>query len=395
MTKLPLQLAALTLALALAGCGRAVTRGAAALDPAGASAVKKIAIMPVTYGYTYYTEFGGVGTDDPCYEGFFQIGFAVDAMYREAAAYRGPYEFVARDRVCAALAAAGFEGFREKLGVLSLKSAVGKTGGITVPMALRAGREAGADAVLLAAVSDTYTSKFMKQAGFRDDMVARLLDARTGKVLWAGRSSEKGSKLAEMAASLKGHYHLQKRYRRQFARLLADLGKGPAPASPEASVVAILPPDDFSLDFKAIDVVVRMMATGLIRKGYLPLAGRAQDGLLYGLGISDGGQLPAFKAEKLSAALGAESLLYLVIGDFRTAGLGAVSKDNVEIGASLVRADGAGLWNSEGGGSGGGPLYLRSRFTEKLMGVPKLPETEKAVTRLLEKVPDWGSVPRP
>jgi hypothetical protein len=385
----------LSAALALGGCGRTVTRGASALDPAVAGAAKKIAIMPVTYGFTYYTEFGGIGSDDPCYEGFFQIGFAVDAMYAEAAKYSGPYEFVPRAAVCAALKEAGFEGFKEKLGVLSLKSAVGKTGGMTVPLALKAGRAAGADAVLLAAVSDTYTSKFMKQSGFRDDMVARLLDARTGAVLWAGRSSEKGSKLAEMAGGLKGHYHLQKRYARQFRRLLDDLGRGPAPLSPEAPVVAILPPDDFSLDFKAIDMVVRMMATGLIRKGYLPVAGRAQDALLYGIGISDGGQLPAFKAEKLAETLGAGSLMYLVIGDFRTLGLNAAAKHNVEIGASLVRADGKPLWDSTGAGSSGGPAYLRSHFTEKVLGIPKLQELEKAVTRLLEKVPDWGSVPRP
>lgn len=384
------------LALALAGCASAVTRSGSALRPDAAAAVKKVAIMPVTYGYTYYTEFGGIGTDDPCYTGFFQIGFAVDAMYAQAAKTRGgSYEFVPRDRVCEALKAAGFEGFGQKLGVLSLKSAVGKTGGITLPMALAAGRGAGADAVLLAAVSDTYTSKFMKSAGFRDDMVARLVDVNTGAVLWAGRSSVKGSKLLEMLGGLKGQYHLQKRYAGQFARILEDLGKGAPPAGPAAPVVAILPPDDFSLDFSAIDVVTRMVATGLIRKGYLPVAGKAQDALLYSMGISDGGQLPAYKPEAVAKTLGADALLYLVIGDFRTVGLGSASRQNVELGASLVRADGKPLWDSVGEGASGGPSYLRSRFAERALGIPKLQETEKAVTRLLEKVPDWGSIPNP
>lgn len=119
---------------------------------------------------------------------------------------------------------------------------------------------------------------------------------------------------------------------------------------PEARV-AVLPFDNQSTDVSASDIMRKLAAENLGKRGYLTLPVEEVDGKLSGLGVSEGGQLPGVKPADIAKALGADLLFYGDVEDFTFQNLGFVIRKAVKLRVRLVSAA-SGETLYEGTGSG-------------------------------------------
>ena len=115
--------------------------------------------------------------------------------------------------------------------------------------------------------------------------------------------------------------------------------------------MAVLPFDNQSTDISASDIMRKLAAENLSRRGYLPLQAEEVDGKLSALGVSEGGQLPGVKPEEIAKAAGTDLLLYGDVEDFTFQNLGFVIRKSVGLKVRLVSAS-TGETLYEGTGSG-------------------------------------------
>ena len=108
--------------------------------------------------------------------------------------------------------------------------------------------------------------------------------------------------------------------------------------------VAMLPADNHSNDMMAPRAMIGSVASGLIGMGYFPISSPVQDEILRGMGLTDGGQINAFKLTDIAAKLGSLGLVKTQIDDFRKINIGFYISPNVEGTVALYDAGGEKLW---------------------------------------------------
>jgi hypothetical protein len=108
--------------------------------------------------------------------------------------------------------------------------------------------------------------------------------------------------------------------------------------------VAMLPADNQSNDMKAPRAMIGSVASGLIGLGYFPIASPVQEEALKGMGLTDGGQINAFKLSDIAANLGTDGLVKTQINSFKKINIGFYISPNVEGTVTLYDAGGASLW---------------------------------------------------
>lgn len=136
-------------------------------------------------------------------------------------------------------------------------------------------------------------------------------------------------------------------------------------------IVAILPPDNQSNDITASRAVAGAVSSALMGMGYFPIASPAQDAALKNLGLTDGGQINAFKLPDLIGALGTDGLAKIVVEDFSKINLGVYVSPTVEATVTLMDAAGERLWEAN------------SKFTAKQFNVSVEAIAQNAGTELM------------
>lgn len=174
----------------------------------------------------------------------------------------------------------------------------------------------------------------------------------------------------------------------------------PALAASKGSTLAVLPFDNASTDLNAETILRDMVAKGLGEKGWSVIPNAAVDEKMTELGVSDGGQLPAFKPQQIAEKTGAKILCYGYIADFKFQNLGFIVRKNVELELRLL--DGAtGEVLFEGTGKGSDTkiytnkdeakaaflLNTGAKLVNNITNKPLVPESTKAVGSLLKKIP--------
>jgi len=164
--------------------------------------------------------------------------------------------------------------------------------------------------------------------------------------------------------------------------------------------VAVLPFDNQSTDVGAADIMRKLAAQGFEKRGYPYLPLDEVDAKLSGLGVSEGGQLPALKPADIGKALGADLLCYGDVEDFTFQNLGFVVRKSVGLRVKLVSAS-TGETLYEGSGSGKDlKMYFnkdeaKAAFVEQLavklvqniLKTPLKREAEAAAWKALDRLP--------
>ncbi|TPW21928.1 MAG: hypothetical protein FD126_198 [Elusimicrobia bacterium] len=112
-------------------------------------------------------------------------------------------------------------------------------------------------------------------------------------------------------------------------------------------LIVMLPPDNQSVDLTAPKAVIGALASSMIGLGYFPFYTPAQEVALRGMGITDGGQLRAFKLEDISSRLGVDGLVKTEVRDFGKVNLGFYIQGKVASHLSLHDAAGDLLWEAD------------------------------------------------
>lgn len=163
-------------------------------------------------------------------------------------------------------------------------------------------------------------------------------------------------------------------------------------------IVGMLPADNHSNDLRADNTVQKVMAGVLISLGYLPLFSPAQTQSLQELGLTDGGQLKAFKSPQLASALGADSLFHTTIAGFNDLNAGVYMNRSVDLEMALTDTVGEKLWEVEAHSTnrmvqGNILAGLASRIAEnavlKALNLHMLREASKAALEAHKKIPEW------
>jgi len=164
--------------------------------------------------------------------------------------------------------------------------------------------------------------------------------------------------------------------------------------------VAVLPFDNQSTALDASDILRKLAAENLGRRGYPPLPVDETDEKLKALGVLDGGQLPAVKPEEIGKALGADLLCYGDVEDFTFQNLGFVVRKSVTLRVKLVSAA-TGETLYEGKGSGRDfKIYtnadeakaafveqLAVKLVQNILKSPLKREAETAAGKALDRLP--------
>lgn len=167
--------APLAACLFLSACGPAARF--ALRDPQRAPQVKKIAVLPFFNANTLSVEF--------ITEGESKSAFTTDFLKHAKKSLAKRYEFIAEKDVEEALKKTGsYRGWVKEEGRH-------QRAGFTLSEALKAGEELKADAVILGAGAD-HENKILKKL-YRSTVTVRLIDVRTGKVLWGATALKKGA----------------------------------------------------------------------------------------------------------------------------------------------------------------------------------------------------------
>lgn len=117
----------------------------------------------------------------------------------------------------------------------------------------------------------------------------------------------------------------------------------------DTSVVALLPFDNETVDLEGSEKVRNMLHRELVKKGWKLLSLENIDKKLLGIGISDGGQLPAVSLETLKEACSADILIYGVLMEYSMTSIGVLTKREVEVELKMVdAASGNTLWQETG-----------------------------------------------
>ena len=167
------------------------------------------------------------------------------------------------------------------------------------------------------------------------------------------------------------------------------------------SLVAVLPMDNHTNDLSGPDVVRYWFDQRLAeKKGYRTMPISAIDDRLKGLGILDGGQLPAVSCQKLGETLGVDALIYGDLLDFTYTTTGFLNIRKVRAHYRMIDArTGELLWESEGLGansSGGlsgaaalqaGAKALGEQVAEKTLNSPLRTETWDMIWNAIEYLP--------
>ena len=97
------------------------------------------------------------------------------------------------------------------------------------------------------------------------------------------------------------------------------------------NAVAVLPFDNESVNLDAEKYMRQEVIKWLIKAGYSPMTSDSVDEKLREIGVSDGGQLAAFKPEEISAKLYCRILLYGNIENYIFQNLGFVVRKRVDL----------------------------------------------------------------
>ncbi|MEW5906751.1 MAG: GNA1162 family protein, partial [Elusimicrobiota bacterium] len=312
--------AALAAALSLGGCWRAQVR---TFGPDGsAERPGRVLVLPV-FRFDIY----GGGADDPCLDGALIRRTATGAL-AAAIEKQAPFAALPLRDTCAALGAAGFIPARETLP----STRPFARSGLSLAAAREAARALGADALLLSAAYEMPGNRPRPGSA----AALRLVDSRSGRLLWAAAASTDGRDL-----------------RRLFGEILSGKrgtreGLPPQGAGPTA--IAILPAENAAVSMNAPGIVRRVIGAALLSRGYLPVLSPAQDQALAGLGVTDAGHLKTVPPARIAGLLGTDALLYPEIEDFSSIEAGLVARRRVALSASMVDAGGTLLWRASGSG---------------------------------------------
>ncbi|MBI5245135.1 MAG: DUF799 family lipoprotein [Elusimicrobia bacterium] len=163
--------------------------------------------------------------------------------------------------------------------------------------------------------------------------------------------------------------------------------------------VAVLPFGNEAVNLLGPQMLRKMVAERLEGLGYRPRPLDEVDEKLKGIGVSDGGQLPAYKPVEVGKALGVDGLFYGTVERFSNQNVGFYRQRVVVLKLRLVHApSGERLWEAEGEGRtrrvAGTDEAVRAflegvieQAAETAQGHPLRPEAEKAVASLLTSLP--------
>ncbi|MDE2291329.1 MAG: DUF799 family lipoprotein, partial [Elusimicrobia bacterium] len=111
-------------------------------------------------------------------------------------------------------------------------------------------------------------------------------------------------------------------------------------------LVGVLPANNESTDLTAPKAVEGAVSGALIGMGYFPIVTPVQEAILKGLGLTDGGQMNAFKIGDLEKALGVDGAVTTDIETFSKVNLGVYISPTVAATVSLYGQDGDKLWTA-------------------------------------------------
>jgi hypothetical protein len=170
-------------------------------------------------------------------------------------------------------------------------------------------------------------------------------------------------------------------------------------------LIAVLPADNQSNDMAAPDTMKRVDSEILTYMGMMPIAGLEQDKQLRDMGITDGGQLRAFKPQDIAAKLGVDGLLYTVVENFNDINVGVYIRRIVEVKLKLVDAKGNVLWDLHAEGKTqefnisptsmaqaavqGAISNVVGSQLEKMLKIHLLVEAQKAAAKVTRSIPTW------
>lgn len=199
-----------------------------------------------------------------------------------------------------------------------------------------------------------------------------------------------------------------------LAALLAALGSGCRHyeavryLSPEFHArapgrVAVLPFDNRSTDLVGPELLRKLVVADLRSHGYEPQPLEDVDAKLREIGVTDGGQLRAVRAEKLRETLGEDGLVYGTVEEFAFLNVGFAVRRVVRLHLRFVNgATGETLWEDTGQGITEWFTFKRKdaerafmegvaqRALELAFRTPLMPESREAIRQLFYKLP-----PRP
>jgi len=173
------------------------------------------------------------------------------------------------------------------------------------------------------------------------------------------------------------------------------------PGAQVPDLIAILPPDNHSNDISAVEVIQRAAGVALTSRGYYAIANKAQDAALQKMGITDGGQLKAYRADQICKGLGVEGLIYTTVDEFNEVNIGFWISKKIKLNMILVDSKGENLWVGEAlyriralslDPQAAAQAFIERKageLMEKALRVHLVPESNQAVMALGQKVSPW------
>lgn len=134
--------------------------------------------------------------------------------------------------------------------------------------------------------------------------------------------------------------------------------------------VSVLPPANNSNDLTAPRSVGGAVASALIGMGYFPIVTPVQEGILRKMGLTDGGQVNAFKMSDLAQKLGTDGVAMITVQDFRKVNIGFYISPTVEATTAMYDAAGEKLWEAH------------SKFTYKKINITPTAALQAAASEL-------------
>ena len=171
-------------------------------------------------------------------------------------------------------------------------------------------------------------------------------------------------------------------------------------------LISVLPPDNHSNDLTAVEVIQRAGGAALVGHGYYAVSNKAQDAALQKMGITDGGQLMAFKAADICRNLGAQGLLYSVVEDFNEINIGFWQSKKVKFNLKMTDCEGENLWEGDAMFRVRlltiNPQAALQNFASRAIGqvlesalkVHLVGESNMAALKLGEKITPWPNDPK-